>query len=491
MLFSTWQFILLFLPIVLTVYFVLNGFRWPQAAKLWLVAASLYFYAYWSPADLVIVLISIAGNFAFGSWLAQNHDRAPGHVRKAVLATGIVLNLVALGYFKYADFVLTNLNALTGAGYPSLNLLLPLAISFFTFTQIAYLVDSYRGETAEYGLTNYCLFVTFFPHLIAGPIVHHKELMGQFASRWNLALRYPNVLRGLFIFGIGLFKKVVIADQFGAWAAPGFDGEAPLDFFAAWATSLSYTFQLYFDFSGYCDMAMGASLLFNVRLPINFDSPYKSTTIQEFWRRWHITLGAFLRDYVYIPLGGSQRGELRTCTNLFITFLIGGLWHGASWMFVIWGALHGLALVVHRGWHKLGRPLPPAAAWALTFLFVNASWVFFRAGDMQDAVRVLSGMADIRSVWEYSASDAPTAALARAGVLADALFAVLPVGIVASLAAYAGISAAFLVVALPNSQELTTGKLHGRKLLGGALLFAIALQFTLVQSSPVFLYYNF
>ena len=491
MLFSTWQFVLVFLPVVFAVYFLLNRWRWVRAAKLFLVAASLYFYAYWSVADLGVVLLSIGGNFAFGSWLAQSHGGpGPVRLRKAVLGAAIALNLLALAYFKYADFLIGNLNALAGSSHPALNLALPLAISFFTFTQIAYLVDSYRGETAEYGLANYCLFVTFFPHLIAGPIVHHGQLMGQFASPWNLVPRYPNILRGLFIFGLGLGKKLMIADPLGTWATAGFDGGQTLDFFAAWSASLSYTFQLYFDFSGYCDMAIGAALLFNIRMPVNFDSPYKARSIQEFWRRWHITLGAFLRDYLYVPLGGNRRGELRTCVNLFLTFAIAGLWHGASWMFVAWGALHGAALVVHRLWQKLGRPLPQAAAWALTFLFVNLTWVFFRARSMDDALRVLAGMADVRSAFEPPAA-APSAGPVFSGWLADGLLAVLPAGLVGSLATYVAVAAAFFVASRRNSQELAAGAIDARKVLAGALLFGWALQLTIAQTSPVFLYYNF
>ncbi len=259
------------------------------------------------------------------------------------------------------------------------------------------MVDSCRGETAEYNLLNYSLFVTFFPHLIAGPIVHHRQIMPQFSSKWTLLPRHTNTLKGLFIFAIGLFKKVAIADSFAVWATDGFDGGQPLGFFDAWATSLSYTLQLYFDFSGYCEMAVGASLLFNIWLPINFNSTYKAQNIQDFWRRWHITLSNFLRDYLYIPLGGNRSGEMRTYVNLFATFVLGGLWHGATWMFVTWGAIRGIGLVIHRLWTRLHYRMPIALAWFLTFMFVNASWVFFRAKTMDDAVRVFAGMVDFRS----------------------------------------------------------------------------------------------
>ena len=284
-------------------------------------------------------------NFIIGRKLSSNPS-------KPLLIFGIIANVALLGYFKYADFFIENVNSLFGTNIDLLNLALPLAISFFTFQQIAYLVDSYRKETKEYSFLNYALFVTFFPQLIAGPIVHHKEMMPQFENKWNLVKKYKNIALGLFIFSIGLFKKVVIADTFAIWATNGFDNATTLNLFEAWATSLSYTFQLYFDFSGYTDMAIGIALLFNIKLPINFNSPYKALNIQDFWRRWHITLGRFLRDYIYIPLGGNRTGKFRNYLNLLITFLIAGIWHGASWMFVFWGFLHGVAMVVHRAWKE-------------------------------------------------------------------------------------------------------------------------------------------
>lgn len=239
---------------------------------------------------------------------------------KITLYLGVALNLCLLGYFKYVDFFIGNINGLFATEISPLHIALPLAISFFTFQQIAYLVDSYRGETKEYNITNYMLFVTFFPQLIAGPIVHHKEMMPQFSSRWNLVKRYRNIAAGLFIFTIGLFKKVFFADTFAKWANAGFDTAETLDFFEAWATSLSYTFQIYFDFSGYTDMALGIALLFNIKLPINFNSPYKAKNIQDFWRRWHITLSRFLRDYIYIPLGGNRNGNIRTYSKFISHF---------------------------------------------------------------------------------------------------------------------------------------------------------------------------
>jgi D-alanyl-lipoteichoic acid acyltransferase DltB (MBOAT superfamily) len=338
-------------------------------------------------------------NYVIGRSLNKTcNNKDKGFSRKSILIFGVVFNLSLLGYFKYTDFLIENFNLAFNSNAELLNLALPLAISFFTFQQIAYLVDSYRQETKEYDFLNYALFVTFFPQLIAGPIVHHKEMMPQFAKTRNKVKNYRNIAMGLFIFSIGLFKKVVIADTFAVWATQGFDVATTLNLFEAWATSLSYTFQLYFDFSGYTDMAIGLALLFNIRLPANFNSPYKATNIQDFWRRWHITLSRFLRDYVYIPLGGNRKGGFRTYNNLMTTFAIGGLWHGAGWTFVFWGFLHGLALIIQRLWEKLGFKLWTWLAWLITFNFVNVAWVFFRAKEWEDAIKVLGSMFSLDNI---------------------------------------------------------------------------------------------
>ena len=391
MLFNSYEFIFAFLPLTFFIYFFLLNKRLVIGAKGFLVFASLFFYSWWNILYLPIILSSMLFNYVIGNSLNKKEEKNKVS-KKAIVTFGIIANISLLAYFKYMDFFITNINSVSGSELPLLELALPLAISFFTFQQIAYLVDSYRCETNEYDFLNYALFVTFFPQLIAGPIVHHKEMMPQFASRWNLVKRYKNIALGLFIFSIGLFKKVVIADTFAVWATNGFDTAVTLNFLEAWATSLSYTFQLYFDFSGYTDMAIGIALLFNIKLPINFNSPYKATNIQDFWRRWHITLSRFLKDYVYIPLGGNKNGSFRTYTNLLATFIIGGLWHGAGWTFVFWGFLHGFALVIHRTWSNLGFKLWTWAGWFITFNFVNIAWVFFRAKEWDDALKVLSGM---------------------------------------------------------------------------------------------------
>ena len=385
MLFNSYEFIFLFLPITFALYFYLQKKYLTQTSKAFLVLASLFFYSWWNINYLPLILFSMLFNYSIGKRLIKKRN-------KLILAFGVTVNLLLLGYFKYADFFIENINTLTHTHIPLLHLLLPLAISFYTFQQIAYLVDSYRGETKEYNFLTYSLFVTFFPQLIAGPIVHHKEMMPQFESKENRFINYQNIAIGLFIFSMGLFKKVVIADTFAVWATKGFDISKELDMVQAWITSLSYTFQLYFDFSGYTDMAIGIALLFNIKLPMNFFSPYKATNIQDFWRRWHITLSKFLKDYIYIPLGGNRKGEIHTYTNLFTTFLLGGLWHGAGWTFVVWGILHGLALIVHRLWSKLNIKLPTFIAWFITFNFINVAWVFFRALSFDDAIKVLHGM---------------------------------------------------------------------------------------------------
>lgn len=362
-------------------------------SKGWLVLASLFFYAYWNPAYLPVIVFSLFFNYAF-SFLILREKRPVARWKRLIwLVIGISVNITLLGYFKYYDFVLWNINEIFGTDFIYKEMELPIGISFYTFQQIAFLVDSFRSKVRERDFLNYAMFVTFFPQLIAGPIVHHAEMMPQFADRANRILKSENLSRGLYIFFIGLFKKVIIADTFAIWASRGFDVAPTLNAAEAWATSLSYTFQLYFDFSGYTDMAIGLALMFNIYLPFNFNSPYKALDIQDFWRRWHMTLSRFLRDYVYIPLGGNRRGEAILLRNLLLTFLIGGVWHGAGWTFVFWGLLHGMAAVIHRLWGHTGIRLHPVIAWFITFNFVSAAWVFFRALSWGDAIKVLKGMA--------------------------------------------------------------------------------------------------
>ena len=391
MLFNSYVFIFLFLPISLVCYFYLNKKEMATWSKVFLVLASLFYYSWWNIAYLPLIVGSVLFNYFIGNNLSKKKILF-GLTGRGLLTIGIVCNLTLLGYFKYADFFITNINLVFEASINHLSLILPLAISFFTFQQIAYLVDSYSGDTKEYDFLNYSLFVLFFPQLIAGPIIHHKEVMPQFANSKNKLFSHKNFATGIYLFTLGLFKKAVIADSFAPWANSGFDLSDNLNMLEAWATSLSYSFQLYFDFSGYSDMALGIGLMFNIMIPENFNSPYKALNIQDFWRRWHITLSRFLRDYIYIPLGGNRFGEWKNCNNLLITFLIGGLWHGAGWTFVFWGFLHGAALICHRIWVNLGFKMNNLLAWFITFNFVNVTWIFFRAKTWDDALKVLKGM---------------------------------------------------------------------------------------------------
>lgn len=490
MLFNSWQFICLFLPVVFVVYYLLTQFDSTTYARVWLVVASFFFYGYWDQRYIPLIVVSIAFNFCLGRLIlkASRKDRS---VAKLMLFISISANLVVLAYYKYVDFIIQNLNSISGFQFPLLHISLPLAISFFTFTQIIYLVDCYRGETEHYNLLNYSLFVTFFPHLIAGPLVQHSHIMPQFEGAAARRPDFDNIFKGLFLFGVGLFKKVAIADSFAPFADRGFDSAQPLQFYEAWATSLSYTFQLYFDFSGYCDMAIGVSLLFNIVLPINFNSPYKATNIQQFWRRWHITLSNFLRDFLYIPLGGSRLGNARTYLNLLATFALGGLWHGATWMYVTWGALHGVALVVHRAWSRLGIPMPRVMAWLLTFLFINASWVFFRAKTFPDTFRILGGMVDFKSAVSTDVAGAKTSYLAWAGTLSDTMAKFLPSSLIGQLPVVVLLVVAGATIAQRNSAELVEELSAQKWSVYGGVLFALGMYLAVAQTSTVFLYFTF
>ena len=388
MLFNSYTFMFAFLPVVLAGYFILNRCRLFLPAKLWLALASLTFYGWWNIRYIPLILLSILFNYILGRQMHNTRLRP-----RVLLIFGLTANLLLLGYYKYADFFISNWNGLTGGSVPSLHLLLPLGISFFTFTQIAYLVDAYRLQAREYSPVNYILFVTFFPHLIAGPILHHKDMMPQFDKLRGKLWSWKNIMNGSLLFCIGLGKKVIVADTLAGYASDGFGSAA--HFIDSWVAVLSYTLQLYFDFSGYTDMAIGIALLFNIVLPQNFNNPYRALSIRDFWRRWHMTLSRFLRDYIYIPLGGNRKGFWTAIRNLIITFLLGGLWHGAGWMFVLWGLLHGVGQAVERLGARRGLSLPKWLAWTLTFAFINVTWVFFRAGEMSTALRLLKGMSGL------------------------------------------------------------------------------------------------
>ena len=482
MLFNSLPYILGFLPLTLAGWFALARLT-PRGGRLWLAAASLLFYAWWDWRYLALLLGSIAFNYGAARLIA---GAASARRRRTLLAASIAVDLALLGWFKYADFFRESLAALAGTHWAPLGVALPLGISFFTFTQIAFLVDTAAGKVREADPLDYLLFVTFFPHLLAGPVLHHAEMMPQFADPQTSRPRAEMISTGLTLFMIGLVKKVVLADGiapvaslvFDATAAGGSPGTAE-----AWAAALAYSFELYFDFSGYTDMALGAARLFGIVLPINFASPYQAASPIEFWRRWHMTLSRFLRDYLYIPLGGNRLGPARRYGNLFLTMLLGGLWHGAAWTFVAWGAFHGLLLIANHGWRaiadrrgftaRLASPPARLAGWALTFLAVTLGWVLFRADGFDTAARMFAALAG------------------HGGTFA----ALLPGPEVWAELAALGI-VAFL---LPNSQSLVLGGPEAWRRLAWhpspawALLLALGFVLALGQMSDVspFLYYRF
>ena len=402
MLFTTAVFVFLYLPTVLAGFFAIARYS-PAWAARWLFAASVFFYGYWMPAYTGLLLASIVFNFVVGVRIASARTAGNAGSARAWVTLGVVADLALLGYYKYFNFALLNLSALLELDIAIDPVVLPIGISFFTFTQIAFLVDAYQHGLKEYRFSHYGLFVSYFPHLVAGPVLHHAQMMPQFAKPETYRPDTANIHAGLAIFCLGLLKKVVLADGISQFADPIFDavdGGAVPTSAEAWLAALAYTFQLYFDFSGYSDMAIGLSWMFNVRLPYNFDSPYKAQNISDFWRRWHMSLSAFLRDYLYIPLGGNRSGKFRRYLNLAVTMLLGGLWHGANWTFVVWGGLHGIYLCVHHAYRALIGNSPAAQSRAaqaghriITFLAVVVAWVFFRAGSFTSAWTMLDAMA--------------------------------------------------------------------------------------------------
>jgi alginate O-acetyltransferase complex protein AlgI len=407
MLFGTAAFFFAFLPVVFAAFFLLG--RWSrQVAAAWLFLASVFFYGYWMPEFTLLLLGSLTLNFFVGARIgrARAASGAPaGVAAKRWMIAGVAMNLALLAWFKYAGFLVGTVNELAGTSWSLGHIILPIGISFYTFTQIAFLADAYKEGVTEYKYAHYGLFVTYFPHLIAGPVLHHAQMMPQFGDAKTYRIDATNIAAGLAVFALGLAKKIVIADGISPFADAVFDaadaGMIPLSS-EAWLASLAYAFQLYFDFSGYTDMALGLSLLFNIRLPFNFNSPYKAANISDFWRRWHMTLSKFLRDYLYVPLGGNRKGATRRYANLMITMLLGGLWHGASWSFVFWGGLHGFYLVVHHAYQKLlgaraealGRNFVyRAACVALTFLAVLVAWIYFRSHTFAGAGRIIAALA--------------------------------------------------------------------------------------------------
>lgn len=463
MLFNSYEFLFVFLPITLVVFWTIGHLALPRIALAWLVSCSLFFYAWWNPPYLLLLLCSVLFNYAFGIVLTSRpHD----YKQKLVLGFGVCVNLLAIGYYKYFNFFLSSLNELLGTSYQHDTIFLPLAISFFTFQQITFLVDSYRGETRDCNFLRYFLFVTFFPQLIAGPIVHHKEMLPQFAQKSVYRFSSHNLSIGFSIFVIGLFKKVVLADGIAVYATPVFDASEQgihLTFFEGWIGALAYTFQLYFDFSGYSDMAIGLARTFGIQLPLNFNSPYKATNIITFWRRWHITLSRFLRDYLYVSLGGNRKGPVLRYVNLMVTMVLGGLWHGAGWTFILWGTLHGLYLIINHAWISVKQSfikntsssrLVRGISIMITFTAVVIGWVFFRAESIDGAVNILSAMIGMHGIsfpFSISGADSTDAWVIENGIILNGLFH-------GQLIVHGGllwiIVLSIIVWALPNTQQI-------------------------------------
>jgi D-alanyl-lipoteichoic acid acyltransferase DltB (MBOAT superfamily) len=478
MLFPSPVFLLGFLPVTLAGFFVAGRVLSHRFALSWLVCASLVFYGWWNPWYLPLLLGSVLANYTIAGRI-----RVSAKPRRWLLG-GLVLNLGLLGWFKYSDFLLHSV----WPDAPHLGVVLPLAISFFTFQQIMFLVDTARDpDQADHNLLTYTAFVTFFPHLIAGPIVRPGEIMPQLKRRSRFDA--DGFTEGLLIFLLGLARKCVLADLFGGFADIGFaaaDAGHSLTLFEAWYATLSYALQIYFDFAGYSDMALGLARMFNIRFPLNFDSPYQAANIAEFWRRWHITLGAFLRDYLYIPLGGNRR---RRSFNLMVTMLLAGLWHGAGWNFVAWGGLHGLMLVMHRQYRQRFAPLPAWLGQGLTLFCVVLAWVPFRATTMGGTLQMLRGMAGLNGV-----------ALPRmiVNVMPKLAFIAEPVSVMPSLGdartlSFPEISAClvlgwFIVLALPNIHRMTLRARHWALTSGFAL--SVQAVFFAPHIAP-FLYFRF
>lgn len=382
MLFNSYIFIFLFFPLTLIGYYGLNYAGKYKASLAFLVGMSMWFYGYNNRNYLFILIVSIVINY--GIVTAINSARHSA-LRKLCLLAGVFLNIGILFYFKYYDFFIENLNSVLNSDLPLLRLILPLGISFYTFQQLSYVIDSYRKECGRYSFLEYAAYVSFFPQLIAGPIVYHSELIPQFQDTGSKKLNFENLSRGLYAFALGLAKKVLLADTFSKVVAIGYGNIAELNSTSVILVMICYSLQIYFDFSGYCDMAYGMAYMLNIKLPFNFNSPYKAQSVSDFWDRWHMTLTRFFTKYIYIPLGGSRCGKARTCLNVMIVFLVSGLWHGANWTFIIWGALHGLASVFERIAGVSNWKLPKIIKTALTFLFVTFAWSLFRASSFSEA----------------------------------------------------------------------------------------------------------
>lgn len=471
MVFSSYIFLCCFLPIVLIGYFALSHLKNDIYQRLFLVAASLFFYGYYNVKYLILIIASIIVNYIAAYFIQSRKS-------KIIFVIGILFNIGLIGYFKYYDFFISNINSVFGTDIALRNILLPLGISFFTFQQLSFLVSVYKGEEKVEKFLYYSLFVVFFPQLVAGPIVLYSEMIPQFTDSKKRYFNAENFSKGIYMLATGLFKKAVIADTLALFVDNGFATEN-IALVPAWLAALSYTLQIYFDFSGYSDMAIGLGQMFNIEIPFNFLSPYKSTSITEFWRRWHITLGRALSTYIYRPLGGNRKGMVRTCINLFATFLVSGLWHGASWTFVLWGALHGAAVVIERIFKKTLDKIPKFIRIAVTFLVVNALWVLFRAENFEQAMQVYRGMLNFGNLGLSQIAAIAEDSLVNFPAMVDIAYVV---GLVAVLL--------FVVFAFRSSSEkMKSFELSKKTAVIASIMTLVSL--LCLSRDSVFIYFNF
>jgi len=488
MLFNSYNYIFLFLPIVYILFILLHINKRTELSKLSLLFSSFVFYGFWSMKYLSLLLCSIFINYLIGNIILS--DDASAYKKKVALILGISFNLGLLSFFKYSNFFIENIDRLFHINLPLMNIALPIAISFITFQQISYLCDCHNKSISNHSILDHALFTSFFPKLISGPIVRYNEMMPQFYNKEDSSTILDNIFRGAIFFSFGLFKKVIIADQFAVWADFGFQHHNSLSFVGALTASFSYTFQIYFDFSGYTDMAIGSALFFGISLPINFDSPYKAINIRDFWRRWHITLSRFLRDYLYIPLGGNRKGFRRSLINVLITFLLCGLWHGAGWTFVLWGLLHGIAMIFHAIWRKMSFKLSRLIAWFITFNFVNFAWIFFRAEDLGVAFDFLKALAGYNGIYSSEAVQTSQQLFMSSSFRPWYVFHEINGSIITMI----WMATFFIVcIAFQNTNKLVQAipqiKSNGKYAFLAGLLFSLAILF--LEKSREFLYFNF
>ena len=479
MLFNSYVFLLLFFPLTLAVYHLMLKFKWFVLSKILLVIASLYFYGFFKPSYIVILVGSILINYLICMNLWSSNSAA---LKKMFLAAGCVLNIGILIYYKYTGFLLENMNYFFKTSFDSFSILLPLGISFYTFQQLSFLIDAYKGENQKMSIVDYSLFVTFFPQLIAGPIVLPEEMLPQFEDEERRKLDWKNMNTGLYFFACGLVKKCFVADTIAIIVNTGLNSNAPLNFAEAWLAGIGFTFQMYFDFSGYCDMAMGIGKFFNIDLPLNFNSPLKAYNFQDFWHRWHITLSRFMTKYLYYPLGGSRCSRIRTLTNQVIVFVVSGIWHGAGWIYLTWGALHGVCLLVNRMWTDFCKtkhptwkiPLVPAVI--VTFMIQAVLAMLFRVQSFTKTWQLLKIMFDFSKITWVTKEFGKV--IEEYGFDRDFIFLVF----------FGAVAVAFF---FPNSTEVNE-KLEGhpcRKMFLTVILLVVG--FVSVGRISPFLYFNF